>query len=183
MCVIQEAYVHGVSTRKVSDLLKAMGLEGISKSEVSRISQTLDEQVESFWTRPLNQRYPYLWLDATYVKVWEAGRVVSNAVVVAYVVNDEGYREVIGVSIGASETEAFCPERLNKEIKRRSDVVGIFPNPAAAIRLIGMVLVEQNDEWIARSKRYMSLESLEAFKLRVLDGGTPALPAATEKAA
>lgn len=301
--VIQEAYVHGVSTRKVADLLRAMGLAGISKSEVSRICKALDEQVEAFRNRPLTQRYPYLWLDATYLKVREGGRVVSNAVVVAYAVNDEGYREVIGVSVGASETESFwteflrglvarglggvqlvtsdahqglkaaiaavltgtswqrcmvhflrnvdakvakaaqgmvgasvrtifsqpdlesgrwqlartaemlqdkcpqvaemlwdseedllahmhfpeahrkqirstnCLERLNKEIKRRSDVVGIFPNPASALRLIGMVLNEQNDEWMASAKRYMSLESLAAFKLKVLEGYAPALPA------
>lgn len=126
--VIQEAYVHGVSTRKVADLLRAMGLEGVSKSEVSRICQALDEQVDVFRNRPLTQRYPYLWLDATYLKVRDGGRVVSNAVVVAYAVNDEGYREVIGVSVGASETESFWTEFLRSLVARGlSGVHGPFP--------------------------------------------------------
>jgi putative transposase len=285
--VIQEAYVQGVSTRSVDELVKAMGMSGISKSQVSRLCTEIDERVGAFLNRPIEGDWPYLWIDATYVKTREAGRIVSVAVIIAVGVNTEGQREVLGMSVGASEAEAFWTsflrslarrglrgvklvisddheglkaavtkllkatwqrcrvhfmrnalvhvpkgqrqmvaalirtvfaqeseadarrqwravadqlrerlpkigalmdaaedevlahmglpkahrlqihstnplQRLNAEIKRRTDVVGIFPNEAAIVRLVGALLLEQNDEWQLQ-RRYLQLEGLQAL--------------------
>jgi putative transposase len=285
--VIQEAYVHGVSTRSVDELVKAMGMSGISKSQVSRLCGELDERVGVFLNRPIEGDWPYLWIDATYVKTREAGSIVSVAVIVAVAVNTEGQRQVIGMKVGPSEAETFWTEflrslmrrglrgvklvisdahlglkaaaakvlkatwqrcrvhfmrnalayanktqrrmvsatiatvfaqdsteaahlqwrsvadqlraklpklgsfmdgaenevlsymnfprahwlqihstnpleRLNAEIKRRTNVVGIFPNDAAVTRLVGAMLLEQNDEWCL-NRRYMQLEGLQSL--------------------
>jgi transposase-like protein len=115
--VVQEAYVAGVSTRKVDQVVESLGLR-ISKSEVSRICQGLDEQVEAFRGRPLEGRYPYLWLDAKVEKVRDSGRVVRKCLVLAYGVHESGYREVIGLDVGECETEAFWRSFLRGLVER-----------------------------------------------------------------
>jgi putative transposase len=285
--VIQEAYIQGISTRSVDELVKAMGMSGISKSQVSRLCTEIDERVNAFLSRPIEGDWPYLWIDATYLKVREAGRIVSVAVIIAVAVNTDGVREVLGMAIGPSEAEPFWTsflrsltrrglrgvklvisdaheglkaaaakvlkatwqrcrvhflrnalahagkgqrqvvlalintvfaqetqdaaitqwravadqlrakfprlaalmddaesdvlafmsfpkshrvqihstnplERLNAEIKRRTNVVGIFPNEPAITRLVGALLLEQNDEWQLQ-RRYLPLEGLQSL--------------------
>jgi transposase-like protein len=283
--VVQEAYIQGVSTRSVDDLVKAMGMTGISKSQVSRLCEEIDDKVKEFLARPIEGNWPYLWIDATYVKVRQNGRIVSVAVIVAVGVNGDGRREILGLDIGPSEAETFWTgflrklarrglrgvklvisdahegikaavskvlnatwqrcrvhfmrnvlayagrqgrrvvsafigtafaqddaeaarpqwrrvadqlrpklpklaaflddaeadvlaymtfpvahrtklhstnpiERLNGEIKRRTEVVGIFPNEDAIVRLVGAIVLEQNDEWAVQRARYMTLETI-----------------------
>lgn len=285
VAVVQEAYVNGVSTRKVDRLVEQMGLRGLSKDQVSRMCRGLDEQVALFRNRPLDGAYPYLWLDAKVERVRERGGVRQKALVIAYAVHESGVREVLGIDVGEAETEAFWTEflfalkarglagvrlcvsdahqglvnaiarvlgcrwqrctvhflrdmlghcgraqqpmiaaairqifradsgnearerlvevverlqapapkvaglletaedellafytfprehwpklrstnpleRVNKEIGRRSDVVGIYPNDQALIRLAGMLLIEQNDEWLVQRK-YLSDHSIQ----------------------
>ena len=116
--VIQEAYIQGVSTRSVDDLVKALGMSGISKSQVSRLCAEIDERVTAFLERPLEGDWPYLWIDATYVKVRQNGRIVSVAVIVAVGVNTDGRREVLGMDIGPSEAEPFWTAFLRKLARR-----------------------------------------------------------------
>src|SRR5215211_7782186 len=115
--VVQQAYVCGVSTRKVDQLVESLGLR-ISRSEVSRIAQGLDEQVEAFRTRPLEGRYPYLWLDAKVEKVRDGGRVRRKALVIAHAVHETGRREVLALDVGEAETEAFWRDFLRGLVKR-----------------------------------------------------------------
>jgi putative transposase len=116
--VIQEAYVQGVSTRSVDELVQAMGMNGISKSQVSRLCGEIDDKVQTFLSRPLEGDWPYVWLDATYLKVREQGRIVSVAVIIAVGVNGDGRREVLGLDIGPSEAETFWTEFLRKLARR-----------------------------------------------------------------
>jgi len=116
--VIQEAYVQGVSTRSVDALVKSMGMEGIRKSQVSRLCGEIDDKINNFLNRPLEGEWPYVWLDATYLKVREAGRIISVAVTIATGVNADGRREVLGLAIGASEAETFWTEFLRSLARR-----------------------------------------------------------------
>jgi transposase-like protein len=127
--VIQEAYVQGISTRSVDDLVKAMGMSGISKSQVSRLCEEIDGKVKAFLDRPLEGDWPYLWIDATYLKVRQAGRIVSVAAIIAVGVNACGRREILGLDIGASEAESFWTAFL-RQLSRRA--CGDLPRPRAS---------------------------------------------------
>jgi len=116
--VVVEAYVKGVSTRKVDDLVRALGIDGISRSEVSRICKSLDEEVRAFCSRPIEGEHPYVWLDATFHKVRQAGRVTSVATVVAIGVNEQGQRTILGVQTGQSEDQQVLASFLRSLIKQ-----------------------------------------------------------------
>src|SRR3954453_14170324 len=116
--VIQEAYIQGVSTRSVDELVRAMGMTGISKSQVSRLCEEIDGKIKAFLDRPIEGDWSYLWIDATYVKVRQSGRIVSVAVIIAMGVNSDGRREVLGMDIGPSEAETFWTEFLRKLARR-----------------------------------------------------------------
>src|SRR5215212_8187114 len=118
VAVIQEAWIAGVSTRTVDDLVQAMGLTGISKSQVSKLCKEIDERVNAFLNRPIEGEWPYLWLDATYLKVRDGGRIVSVAAIIAVAVNTEGRREIVGLGIGPSEAEPFWSAFLRSLVKR-----------------------------------------------------------------
>lgn len=118
MAVIQEAYIQGISTRSVDDLVKAMGLDGTSKSQVSRLCGEIDERVQAFLNRPIEGDWPFLWLDATYLKLRENHRIVSMAVIVAVAVNTDGRREVLGITVMPSEAEAFWSDFLRSLTRR-----------------------------------------------------------------
>ena len=121
IAVIQEAYVHGISTRSVDDLVKAMGMTGISKSQVSRLCEEIDGRVKEFLNRPIEGSWPYVWIDATYVKVREGGRIISVATIVAVGVNTDGRREVLGKALGPSEAEPFWTQFLRSLTGRLPD--------------------------------------------------------------
>ena len=118
VAVIQEAWIGGVSTRRVDDLVQAMGLSGISKSQVSKLCKDIDERVQAFLERPLDGEWPYLWLDATYLKQREGGRIVSVAAIIAVAVNTDGRREIIGLKVGPSEAETFWSGFLKALVRR-----------------------------------------------------------------
>src|SRR5215211_3712900 len=118
VAVIQEAWIAGVSTRRVDDLVQAMGLSGICKSQVSKLCKEIDERVLAFLKRPLSDEWPYLWLDATYLKVREGGRIVSVAAIIAVAVNTDGRREIVGLHIGPSEAEPFWTTFVRELVRR-----------------------------------------------------------------
>jgi putative transposase len=143
--VIQEAYIQGISTRSVDDLVKTLGMSGISKSQVSRLCEEIDERVQAFLDRPIEGDWPYLWIDATYVKVRQNGRIVSVAVIIAVGVNSDGRREVLGMEIGASEAETFWTAFLRKLARRGLRGVKLLK----AIKMHWVIVTSANDAWYA----------------------------------
>ena len=137
--VVQEAYVQGISTRSVDDLVRAMGMEGISKSQVSRLCGEIDERVRTFLSRPIEGEWPYVWLDATYVKARRDHHIVSVAVIVAVGVNTDGRREVLGMTVGHSEAEPFWAEFLRTGLRGAKLVISDAHEglKAAIVKVLG----------------------------------------------
>jgi len=129
--VIQEAWIGGVSTRRVDERVPAMGLSGISKSQASKLCKDIDERVNAFLDRPIDGEWPYLWLDATSLKVRDGGRIVSVAAIIAVAVNTEGRREIVGLGIGPSEAAPPEPvEGLGPEGRARSPFATRLADPS-----------------------------------------------------
>ena len=147
VAVVQEAYVQGVSTRRVDDLVQALGMQGISKSQVSRLCAELDKEVERFRTRRLEGGYPYVWLDGTYVKVREGGRVVSQAIVIAIGVTSSGEREVLGLDVGPTESGAFWLAFLRSLVARGLDGVRLVISDAHGGLKAAIASVLQGAAW------------------------------------
>jgi transposase-like protein len=133
IAVIQEAWIGGVSTRRVDDLVQAMGLSGISKSQVSKLCKDIDERVHAFLERSLAGEWPYLWLDATYLKQREGGRIVAVAAIIAVAANTDGRREIVGLHIGPSEAETFWSPTLMRGRRAASGLR--FRKPTTIVRL------------------------------------------------
>ena len=153
VAVIQEAYVQGVSTRRVDALVKALGMEGISKSQVSRLCQALDQEVERFRTRPLLGLFPYVWLDATSLKVRQQGRIVAMAVVLATGVSSTGERAVLGLEVGPSEDGGFWQQFLRGLVARGLTGVRLVISDAHAGLMQAIATVLQGASWQRSAQR------------------------------
>src|SRR5437764_418406 len=147
VAVVQEAYVHGVSTRRVDDLVQALGMQGISKSQVSRLCAELDNEVERFRTRRLVGPYPYVWLDGTFVKVRDNGRVVSQAIIIAIGVTASGEREVLGLDVGPTESGAFWLAFLRSLVARGLSGVRLVISDAHSGLKMAIAAVLQGAVW------------------------------------
>ena len=161
VAVVQEAYVNGVSTRRVDDLVKALGMTGMSKSQVSRLCQTLDTEVERFRTRKLDGTYAYVQLDATFVKVRQEHRVVSMAVVIAVGVNQDGQREVLGLDVGPSEDGAFWHAFLRSLVARGLSGVKLVTSDAHEGLKAAISSVLQGASW-QRCRTHRVSRSIDA---------------------
>jgi transposase-like protein len=162
VAVIQEAWIGGVSTRRVDELAQAMGLSGLDKSRVSKLCKEIDERVNGFLERPLAGEWPYLWLDATYLKVREGGRIVSIAAIVAVAVDSQGRREIVGLHLGPSEAETFWATFLRKLLKRGLSGVKLVISDAheglkAAIRrVLGATWQRCRVHWMRNALAHVS---------------------------
>jgi transposase-like protein len=174
VAVIQEAWIGGVSTRRVDELAQAMGLAGIDKSRVSRLCKEIDERVNAFLERPLEGEWPYLWLDATYLKVREGGRIVSVAAIIAVAVDTEGRREIVGLHLGPSEAETFWTTFLKGLLKRGLKGVKLVVSDAheglkaATRRVLGATWQRCRVHWMRSALAYVAKgqQSVVAAALR-----------------